>query len=72
MVAPSLRRTMTVAVFGPPDHRQLRPYMHKPRSALAMFFSRDPQFGMIAEQFTGAAVAFLPTVTFIRTARLGQ
>jgi len=36
-----------------------------------MIFSDDPHFGMNADAFGGAAVAFLPTITFaLRTAGL--
>jgi hypothetical protein len=36
-----------------------------------MMFSEDPHFVMSAEAFAGAAVSFLPTITFVsRTAGL--
>jgi hypothetical protein len=70
VIAPNAYRSLSVAALGVPDYRQLRSLMHKPRLALAMVFSRDPHLGMNATRFSGEAVAFLPTVTFIRTASL--
>jgi uncharacterized protein YcbK (DUF882 family) len=71
VMAPSVQYSMHVSVLGPTDYRTLRPLFAKPSFALAMIFSEDPHFGMNAETFGGAAVAFLPTVTFSsRTAGL--
>jgi uncharacterized protein YcbK (DUF882 family) len=64
VVAPSIQDTMRVSVLGPTDYRSLQPLMAKPRSAVAMGFSLSPQFGLVSQNFEGAAVAFLPTVTF--------
>jgi hypothetical protein len=38
--------------------------MIKPVSSLAMAFTRDPYEGMQTLRFAGAAVTFLPTVTY--------
>ncbi len=71
VMAPSVQYSMHVSVFGPTDYRTLRPLFAKPSFALAMIFSDDPHLGMNADAFGGAAVAFLPTVTFSsRTAGL--
>jgi uncharacterized protein YcbK (DUF882 family) len=64
VMAPSIQDTMRVSVLGPTDYRSLQPLMAKPRSAVAMGFSLSPQFGLVSQNFEGAAVAFLPTVTF--------
>jgi uncharacterized protein YcbK (DUF882 family) len=69
VISPSMQYAMSVAVFGKPDYRQLATLMHKPTSVLAMTFSADPQPGMTSYSFTGAAVAFLPTMK-TRTAAL--
>jgi hypothetical protein len=61
---------MSVAAFGAPDYRQLARLMQKPSSVLAMTFSADPQAGITSYAFSGSAVAFLPTVSFTRTAAL--
>ncbi len=68
VMAPSVQYSMSVSVFGGSDPRSIRPYMLKPRMSVHMVFSNDPQFGMASEYFSGAAVAFLPTISFIRTA----
>jgi hypothetical protein len=71
VVAPSVQYSMHVSALGPTNYRTLKPLFAKPSVALAMIFSADPHFGMSAEAFGGAAVAFLPTITFAsRTAGL--
>ena len=70
IIAPSVETSLQVSVFGAPDHRALLGLMHKPRASVAMVFSRDPHLGVSARTFSGGAVAFLPTVTFLRTASL--
>jgi uncharacterized protein YcbK (DUF882 family) len=71
VMAPSVQYSMHVSVLGPTDYRTLRPLFAKPSSALAMIFSDDPHSGMSADAFGGAAISFLPTVTFSsRTAGL--
>jgi uncharacterized protein YcbK (DUF882 family) len=71
VVAPSVQNSMHVSVLGPTDFRTLRPLFAKPSFVLAMNFSDDPHFGLNTGAFVGAAVSFLPTVTFSsRTAGL--
>ena len=71
VVVPSVQYSLHVSVLGPTDYRTLRPLFAKPSFVLAMMFSDDPHFGMSAEVFGGAAVSFLPTITFAsRTAGL--
>jgi uncharacterized protein YcbK (DUF882 family) len=71
VMSPSVHFAMSVAAFGKPDYRQIAPLMHKPAAVLAVTFSEDPQPGMTSYSFSGAAVAFLPTVSFkTRTAAL--
>jgi hypothetical protein len=69
VISPSVHYAMSVAVFGKPDYRQIATLMQKPTTVLAMTFSADPQPGMTSYSFTGAAVAFLPTMK-TRTAAL--
>jgi uncharacterized protein YcbK (DUF882 family) len=69
VIVPSVHYTMSVATFGKPDYRQIASLMQKPAAVLAMTFSADPQPGMTSYSFTGAAVAFLPTMK-TRTAAL--
>jgi uncharacterized protein YcbK (DUF882 family) len=71
ILSPSVQSFMTATVFGEPDYRTLRPHMQKPSYSVVMTFSEDPTPGMVAESFTGTAVAFQPTVLFAnRTASL--
>jgi len=69
VISPSVHYAMSVAVFGKPDYRQIATLMQKPATVLAVTFSADPQPGMTSYSFTGAAVAFLPTMR-TRTAAL--
>jgi uncharacterized protein YcbK (DUF882 family) len=65
VMASSVRDAMRVTVLGPTDYRNLQPLLAKPSTAVAMGFSLDPQLGLVTQNFAGAAVAFLPTVTFV-------
>ena len=64
MLASSVQGALGVTVFGPPSYRALTPLMHKPASAIANTFADDPGFGMTSGGFAGAAVSFVPMVTF--------
>ena len=55
---------MNVSVYGKLDVRQELTMMIKPVSSLAMAFGGDPYEGMPTARFAGAAVTFLPTVTY--------
>ncbi len=71
VMAPSAYYSMRVALLGSQDYRNLKPFMHKPSSTVAMVFTVDPYSGMSSEYFGGSAVAFVPTITFAtRTAAL--
>jgi len=71
MVTPGVQHFMTATIFGEPDYRVLRPQMQKPSYSVVMSFSEDPTPGLVAEAFTGTAIAFQPTVIFAhRTASL--
>jgi len=63
-LATSVHYDMNVSVFGKLDVRQVRVMMIKPLSTLAMSFGNDAYDGMQTLKFGGAAVAFLPTMTF--------
>jgi hypothetical protein len=70
-VTPSLQGFMNTTLLGTPNFRELRPLFRKPATALVMTFSADPHLGMSCEKFTGSAVVFLATATFVtRTAAL--
>jgi len=63
MLTPSVREFMTTTQMGgfAPPPREL---LDKPAQALTMTFSADPHLGMVADRFSGSAVAFLATTTF--------
>jgi uncharacterized protein YcbK (DUF882 family) len=63
-LASSVHYGMNVSVYGKLDVRQVRTMMIKPVSSLAIGFGADPYEGMQTARFAGAAVTFLPTVTF--------
>jgi uncharacterized protein YcbK (DUF882 family) len=63
-LATSVHYEMAVSVYGKLDVRQVRMMMIKPASSLAMGFGGDAYEGMQTLKFAGAAVTFLPTVTF--------
>jgi hypothetical protein len=66
MLTPSVSHSMTTSRFGGIDPRGFAELLHKPAQAVAMAFSADPQSGMKTERFTGNAVTFLATATFVR------
>ena len=63
-LATSVHSDMNVSVYGKLDVRQVRMMMIKPAMSVAMGFGRDPFDGMQTLRFSGAAVAFLPTIEF--------
>jgi uncharacterized protein YcbK (DUF882 family) len=60
----SVQYGMNVSVYGKLDVRQVRTMMIKPLSSVMMAFGGEPYEGMQTARFVGAAVTFLPTVTF--------
>jgi uncharacterized protein YcbK (DUF882 family) len=71
VMTPSVHHSLRVATVGAQDTRTLRPLLHKPGTTLAMVFSNDPLLGLTSVQFSGPAVAFLPTISYAtRTAGL--
>lgn len=66
MLTPSVSHAMTVTRFGTIDPRGFEHLLHKPAQALAMAFSADPLSGMRSDRFSGSAVTFLATATFVR------
>jgi hypothetical protein len=66
MLTPSVSRSMTTTRFGNIDPRSFVELLHQPGEAVAMAFSADPWSGMSTERFSGSAVTFLATATFVR------
>jgi uncharacterized protein YcbK (DUF882 family) len=65
VLTPSVSGYMTATQLGTFDPRPLRELLHKPSDALMMSFSADPALGMLADRFTGPAVVFVATTTFV-------
>ena len=66
MLTPSMRDFMSTTRLGAADPRSLQGLLHKPARSLMMTFSADPDDGMVTHAFSGQAVVFLATTTFVR------
>ncbi len=64
MLTPNFSTYMTATRLGAVDMRPLSEFLYKPSLAVAMTFSTDPNLGMVASRFDGAAVVFLATTSF--------
>jgi len=65
MLTPSVSAVMRATQSGTFDPRPLQYLLHKPNDALTMSFSDDPSGGVFADRFSGAAVVFVETTTFV-------
>lgn len=65
MLTPSVSDFMSATHQGAPHMGPLVTLLHKPAQALVMTFSADPHLGLVAERFSGRAVVFLATATFV-------
>jgi len=65
VLTPSVSGYMSTTQFGTFDPRPLQELLRKPADALTMSFSADPALGMLADRFSGSAVVFLATTTFV-------
>ena len=66
MLTPSVSGYMTVSKAGGSyNAKALTPLLAKPSMALAMTFSADSHDGMVTDRFSGHAVVFLATATFV-------
>ena len=66
MLTPNVSENLIVTRFQALDPRSLHELFYKPAQALAISFSDDPGGGMQADRFTGEAIVFLATATFVR------
>jgi len=67
MLTPSVSAYMSASHAGESyNAKALVPLLQKPAMALAMSFSADPNAGMEADRFSGHAVTFVATATFVR------
>jgi hypothetical protein len=65
MLTPSVSAFMTASRVGKLDPRWLAALIDKPPHALVMTFSADPHLGLASDHFSGQAVVFLATATFV-------
>jgi len=65
ILSPDLSSFMTATHMGERDMSQYGTLFHKPAQAVMMGFSADPNPGLVAGRFTGSAVTFLATATFV-------
>ncbi|MBI1201629.1 MAG: DUF882 domain-containing protein [Rhodopseudomonas sp.] len=65
MLTPSVTGAMTATPLTRPHMEPLAAMLVKPAQSLVMTFSDDPHLGMVASRFSGPAVTFLATATFI-------
>ena len=66
MLTPSVSGFMTATRLGAAaDPKPLRELIVKPAQSLVMTFSADPHLGMTTASFSGSAVVFLATATFV-------
>jgi hypothetical protein len=74
VMTPNVSYFLTALPTGRLDTRQVRDFLHKPRTSVVMMsFSADPQNGLRTDMFSGQAVVFLATLpSTTRTAALGR
>ena len=65
MLTPSVTDYMTATRIVRVDPKWQASLLHKPEQAVLMSFSADPHLGMVTDRFTGHAVVFLATATFV-------
>lgn len=66
IASPSVRTAMAVTMMGAPNYRVITQLMRKPGYSVANAFVRSEEaaFALDTQSFRGAAVAFVPVVTF--------
>ncbi|HUI14159.1 MAG TPA: DUF882 domain-containing protein [Xanthobacteraceae bacterium] len=64
VLSPSVKRFLTTVALGDRDFRSLAALMIKPKSAVKMTFAADPNPGLSQDRFSGAAIAFVPTINY--------
>jgi hypothetical protein len=64
VLSPSVKRFLTTVALGDRDFRALASLMVKPRNAVKMTFSADPNPGLVPDHFSGAAIVFVSTVNY--------
>jgi hypothetical protein len=70
MLTPNVTNYMTTTRLGHIDPQWQVSLLRKPAQAVMMSFSADPNLGMVTGRFTGHAVVFVATATFIQPTTL--
>jgi hypothetical protein len=71
ITAPDLQHYLTATAMGEVDYRGLSTFMQRPSSSVTLAFSDAPVAGLPTDRFSGRAVVFVATTTFLaRTASL--
>ncbi|MCW5694128.1 MAG: DUF882 domain-containing protein [Pseudolabrys sp.] len=65
VLTPNLTTHMSTTHMGDLDTGRLAHLFQKPAQSLMMSFSADPGLGIVADRFTGHAVVFLATASFV-------
>ena len=65
MLSPSAQSFLRTTLYGLQDFRSLGPMFVKPSSVVLVKFTADPTNGLSTTKFTGGAVGFTPTLSFI-------
>ena len=65
VLTPNMTTHMTATHMGDLDTAPLAHLFQKPAQALVMTFSADPGLGIVADRFSGHAIAFLATASFV-------
>jgi uncharacterized protein YcbK (DUF882 family) len=66
ITTPNATTFLGTSLFGAPDFRALQPMLHKPDAVLLMTFAENPHLGLRTETFSGPAIVFLATATFVK------
>ncbi|MEJ2435792.1 MAG: hypothetical protein P8Y53_22640, partial [Pseudolabrys sp.] len=70
LLTPNVSDYMTATRLAKVDPKWMSAVLHKPEQAVMTSFSADPSFGMVTSRFTGHAVVFLATATFVPPTKL--
>ncbi len=73
ILTPSFSAFMSASPAGESANvKALEPLLEKPTMSVAMTFSADPNYGMVPDRFTGHAVVFIATATFLHPQTLSM
>ncbi len=64
VLSPSVHHFLTTIAFGAHDFASLAAQIVKPKNSVMMAFAADPNPGLDADHFSGAAIVFVSTVNY--------